>query len=186
MKDHTFIAIILDKSGSMQNEVTATKNCFKEFIQEQQQYGNNADIQVSYFDRSCYTKPVQPISEDININDYVASGMTALYNTLGQRIVEIGNYLSSLHEENRPNKVVVCIITDGENTISGGYAQETVTEMIRHQETKYNWKFLFLGADPRIANQGVDLGIKNVAAYVTTNDAYRTMSNFTKSVRSAN
>jgi hypothetical protein len=174
MKDHTFIAVIIDNSNSMQGQVNETKSCFKKFIKEQLVLNNNASVQITYFNSSCITKPIQPISENLNIDDYICFNMTALYRTLRNRIIEIGNYLNNLQEENRPNKVIVAIITDAKNTIKSEYSQETIIKIIEHQVKKYNWNFLFLNADPTVIkenNEGM-----HISTSTNIDEAYRSIS----------
>lgn len=186
MKDHTFLATIIDDSGSMSDQINVTKNSFKEFIQEQRKLGDNVDVQITYFNSTATTKNIQSIVDNPNVNDYTCGGTTAIYETLGTRITEIGEYLKNLPEADRPDKVIIAIITDGENNVlkAGGYTQLSVKEMIQHQETKYNWKFIFLGADLSVASQGANLGIRDVITYAgDTKSAYAQLSNYTRIAR---
>ncbi len=52
---------------------------------------------------------------------------------------------SPSHE--RPSKVIVVTLTDGLENASKQYNLDKIGEMIREQRDKYNWDFVFLGAN---------------------------------------
>ena len=50
-------------------------------------------------------------------------------------------------------------MTDGEENSSKKYRLETVREMIKHQEEKYNWSFIYMGTDLDSLEDADSLGI---------------------------
>ena len=50
-------------------------------------------------------------------------------------------------EEDRPEKTLFIITTDGMENSSRRYTYEKVRQMIERQKEKYGWEFLFLGAN---------------------------------------
>lgn len=62
-------------------------------------------------------------------------------------------------EEERPEKVLFTIVTDGEENSSKEFDWETVKNMIKHQREKYSWVFTFLGANIDTDKVSGDLGI---------------------------
>ena len=78
---------------------------------------------------------------------YTISGSTALLDAIGKTINHIGNYLKNLDESERPEKVIIGIITDGEENASTEFSHTKIKEMISHQQDIYNWKFIFMGAN---------------------------------------
>ena len=86
-------------------------------------------------------------SEVENTIPYVVGGSTALLDAIGQTINHIGNYLKNLPESERPEKVIIGIITDGEENASREFSNSQIKEMINHQQDVYNWKFIFMGAN---------------------------------------
>ncbi len=74
-------------------------------------------------------------------------GSTALLDAQGRTIVELGQELAALAEHERPSKVIVVTITDGLENASKHFNLEQIGEMIREQRDKYNWDFVFLGAN---------------------------------------
>jgi hypothetical protein len=62
-------------------------------------------------------------------------------------IDDVGKQLAATPEPERPNKVIVAILTDGMENAGRDYTNAKVTAMIRHQQEKYSWEFLFLAAN---------------------------------------
>jgi len=50
-------------------------------------------------------------------------------------------------------------MTDGEENSSRKYQPSKVREMIKHQEDKYNWTFLYIGTDISNTNDADNIGI---------------------------
>ncbi len=99
--------------------------------------------------------------EDITDKTYIANGnSTALLDAIGIAITETGKRLKEMNEKDRPAKVIMVIQTDGLENASREFTYAQVTEMIKHQEEKYNWKIVFLGASLDAANQGASIGVK--------------------------
>ena len=62
-------------------------------------------------------------------------------------------------EEDRPERTLFVITTDGMENASRRYSYEKVREMTKRQKEKYGWEFLFLGANidaDRAANYHAD------------------------------
>lgn len=72
-----------------------------------------------------------------------------------------------MKEADRPTKVIVMIITDGAENSSRKYSGEQIKSMIKHQEDKYGWEFMFLGANIDAFAVAGNLGMKldNVSNY---------------------
>lgn len=148
-KGLTAIAVVLDKSGSMQGIRDETISSFNEFLREQKQAPGdtvfsltlfNQDVDVKHAVRPIYA--VQPLDND----SYRPNGYTALYDAVGLTIDAVGATLSALPEEARPERVLFVIQTDGQENSSRRFTADQVKTKIEHQKAKYNWDFIFLGA----------------------------------------
>lgn len=121
---------------------------------------------------------------------YVPRGMTALLDAIGRTIVSTGKRLEQMPESERPAKVLFVIMTDGEENSSQEMTYEKVKEMTEHQKTKYNWDFIFLGANIDVKKYANNLGINanNAVLFNTTskgvNTTYATLSSAVSSYRS--
>jgi len=78
---------------------------------------------------------------------YAPDGSTALLDAIGRTIDETGARLAAMSEADRPGKVIIAILTDGEENSSGTFTWAQISDMIRHQQDVYKWEFLFLGAN---------------------------------------
>lgn len=161
MRDFTEIIIVVDASGSMRADREQTLNGLKEFIEEQKKAGENAAVSFYTFS-STYNqvfdgKPIKQMQSDL-ADKYHCGGMTALNDAVGTAIDVTGDRLAKLLEKDRPNNVVFLVITDGAENMSVEYSTEQVANMIKHQQQKYNWKFIFMGADISTA-QATERGI---------------------------
>jgi hypothetical protein len=72
----------------------------------------------------------------------------------------VGEKLVKMAEEDRPNRVLFLVITDGFENASKEFSASTVSEKIKHQREKYAWDFVFLGAgEEAVLKQHQSLGI---------------------------
>jgi uncharacterized protein YegL len=176
MKDNlTDITIVLDESGSMNSVVTETINGFNEFLQEQKKAPGEANLTLILFDTAYEivhsgvdVKDVPPLTNAT----YSPSGMTALYDAVMKAILETGQRLAAMPEAERPGKVMFVILTDGQENSSKEFARNptAVAAKIRHQETKYSWNFVYIGANQDAFEVGGGIGIRSsmISNYVAS------------------
>lgn len=161
-KNLTEIVFVLDRSGSMTPLEEDTIGGFNEFIEKQRKIEGEAYITTVLFDTSYQVlhehvalDEVKPLTKD----DYSARGGTALLDAVGRTIDNLGVRLSNTPEEERPEHVIFVITTDGEENSSMSYSLQKVREMIAHQQEKYSWQFIFLGANMDAVSEAGKLGI---------------------------
>lgn len=183
--NHTDITIILDRSGSMAPLVKDTIGGFNRFISDQKKVVGTATLTLHQFNHDHETpikaSDIQSVS-DLTASTYVPSGNTALLDALGGAITETGRRLDVTPEAQRPGKVVVVVITDGEENCSREYTRPQVFDLIQHQQKKYSWEFVFLGANQDAIKAGARYGFMasnsmNYAANdIGTDTLYRCVS----------
>jgi hypothetical protein len=144
------VCFIIDESSSMWTSVSDVKGGFQRIIDEQKA-NENGTCAISIFRFATTPKEADFIMKDIkeveNMLIYNPSGCTAMYDGIGVAIDEIGERLAAMPEEERPEKNLIVIMTDGEENSSHSYQPSKIREMIKHQEDKYNWTFLYIGTD---------------------------------------
>jgi hypothetical protein len=147
------ITVILDRSGSMDHLQQETITHFNYFLKEQQRLSGDATLTLIEFDTQYADPQIGPLPVQdfppLTIETYQPRGGTALLDAVGQAIADIGARLSALSEKDRPERVVVAILTDGEENSSRKFTPKQVKEMITHQQTVYKWDVLFLAAGLR-------------------------------------
>lgn len=150
MTNYTDINIILDRSGSMEQIKEATISSINEFINAQKLVPGDATLSLYQFDDKYDTvyenRPLQQASHLSN-ETFVPRGWTALYDAICTTIDSVGARLSKMTESDRPKKVLVVVMTDGHENMSKKFSKYDVASKIKHQQDKYSWQFVFLGAN---------------------------------------
>ena len=82
-----------------------------------------------------------------------------LLDAVGGAIHHIGNVHKYAREEDRPEKTLFVITTDGMENASRKYTYERLKAMIERQKEKYGWEFIFLGANIDAAKEAARFGI---------------------------
>ena len=145
MKNETLLINILDRSGSMQGLTTETILGFNTLIEEQKKIDTPTKVYTVLFDggrEGYYTvlhkfvdlKDVPALTE----KEYNPNGYTALNDAIGITLTAVGKILADLPEYERPDKVLVTIITDGEENASREYNSQLIKEMVERQKNAYN------------------------------------------------
>ena len=149
-KGLTEVVFILDRSGSMSGLEADTIGGFNSMIAKQKKEEGEAYISTVLFDDQTevlYDRvPIQRV-EPMNDNQYYVRGCTALLDALGGAIHHIGNVHKYAKEEDRPEKTLFIITTDGMENASHKYSYDKVKKMVERQKKEYGWEFLFLGAN---------------------------------------
>lgn len=146
----TDITFILDRSGSMAGEEQKVTKALNDFITEQRNAKGDANFTLVQFDSQ---EPHEVIFNHLPIqrvgyfDKYEPRAGTPLYDCVGKAIDDAGKRFLGMKEKDRPARVVFVVLTDGWENASTDYKQDKIKEMIEHQKGKYNWQFIFLGAD---------------------------------------
>lgn len=158
----TEIVFILDRSGSMSGLESDTIGGFNSMIAKQQKEEGEAIVSTVLFDDETDVihdrlaiGEVKKLTEE----DYYVRGCTALLDAVGGAIHHIGNVHKYAREEDRPAKTLFVITTDGLENASRHYSFKDVKRLIKRQQEKYNWEFLFLGANIDAIEVAGNMGI---------------------------
>lgn len=149
-KGLTELVFILDRSGSMSGLEADTIGGFNSLINKQKMEEGEALLSTVLFDDRAevlYDRVPLNRIEPMNDKQYYVRGCTALLDALGGAIHHIGNVHKYAREEDRPEKTIFIITTDGMENASRRYTYKKVKSMVEHQRNKYGWEFLFLGAN---------------------------------------
>ena len=158
----TEIVFILDRSGSMQTLTDDTIGGFNSFIEKQKKEPGDAILTTVLFDDQYEVlhdgvnlKDVKPLTRE----DYYARGMTAMMDAIGRTINTVDARIQKTPEQYRPGKVIFVITTDGYENASMEFNRARIKEMIQRQTAKYDWQFLFLGANMDAVSEAGTFGV---------------------------
>lgn len=176
----TEMVFVLDRSGSMSGLAADTIGGFNELIEKQKKIEGDAYVTTVLFDHEYEVlhdhvalEEVAPLTD----KEYFARGSTALLDAVGRTIDAVGARLAATAEEERPEHVVFVITTDGMENSSREYTAQRVRGMIEHQQQKYSWQFVFLGANMDAVSEARKLGIsaKYAADFTPSHSGVRKM-----------
>lgn len=166
-KGLTEIVFILDRSGSMGGLESDTIGGFNSMITKQKKENGEAYVSTVLFDDKSevlydrISMDKVPVMTD---KDYYVRGCTALLDAIGGAIHHIGNVHKYAREEDRPEKTLFIITTDGMENSSKHYSYDKVQAMVKRQQNKYGWEFLFIGANIDAVEEAHKFGIRRERA----------------------
>ena len=162
-KNLTELVFILDRSGSMAGLEADTIGGFNAMLEKQKAEPGEAIVSTVLFDnRSEVLHDRLPLDRvpAMTREDYWVRGCTALLDAVGGAIRHIGNVHKYAREEDRPERTLFIITTDGMENASRRYDYREVKAMIEQMREKYGWEFLFLGANIAAAREAARFGIR--------------------------
>ena len=177
----TELVFILDKSGSMSGLESDTIGGYNAMLKKQQQEQGEAIVTTVLFDDRyellhdrINIKGISPITE----KEYFVEGSTALLDAIGKTINKIGNVQKNTKEEQRADKVMMVITTDGLENASHEYSYEKIKGMVQRQKDRYGWEFIFLGANIDAVSTAAKFGIDADRAANYNSDGEGTRLNY--------
>jgi uncharacterized protein YegL len=177
----TELVFILDRSGSMSGLEADTIGGYNAMLAKQKNEEGEATVTTVLFNHDIdllhdriKIKGIAPITE----REYEVGGTTALLDAIGSTIHKIGNVQKRTSEEERAGKVLFVITTDGMENASREYDYGKIKAMIEHQKVKYDWEFIFLGANIDAVATASKFGIQEDYAVTYHADSEGTQVNF--------
>lgn len=149
-KNLTELVMILDRSGSMGGLESDTIGGYNSMLKKQREAEGEVLVSTVLFDdrtEVLYDRvPLEKLPQ-MTEKEYYVRGCTALLDAVGGAVRHIGNVHKYAREEDRPEKTIFVITTDGLENASREYSYDRVKKMVERQKEKYGWEFLFLGAN---------------------------------------
>lgn len=157
------IVLIIDKSGSMEVIKSDAIGGFNAFLAEQKKIERPANVTFVLFDDRYQLihdgKDIHEV-ENLTADTYRPSGTTALLDAIGRTVDRVGERLDAMTETEKPENVIVFILTDGKENASSDYSRDKIKGMIEHQESKYGWEFIYGGANQDAFAEAGGMGIR--------------------------
>ena len=163
----TELVFILDRSGSMSGFEADTIGGFNATIEKQKKQDGKVYVSTVLFDNESEVihdcvdiSEIRPMTE----NEYQVGGCTALLDAIGGAIHHIGTIHKYAHPEDMPEHTVFVITTDGIENASHRYSSQEIKSMIKRQNEKYGWEFIFLAANIDAIETAESVGIRRERA----------------------
>ena len=157
--EYTAIAILVDRSGSMSKIKEEAQNSINNFIKDQAKLEGKCTVLLADFDDKYRVVNKTRSANRFPKYNLEPRNMTALHDAMGKIIVDFGEELDAMKEENRPGKVIVVVITDGHENASREYNAKSVKELVEQQKNVYGWEFIFLAANQDAVLTAQEFGI---------------------------
>jgi hypothetical protein len=185
----TEILAIIDRSGSMSAVLKDAIGGFNTFLAQQKSLPDEARFTLVEFNHAYNVKyngvPIEEVSP-YDLGSYVPTGTTALLDATAKGISEVYSRI-------RNGKVLVAILTDGEENASHEVTKEQLKRLIKSRQED-GWEFIYLvaGVDQFTAeHRGAAMGISstNTLAFSGSGQsytsAYSSMNNAATSYRTS-
>ncbi len=180
-KNLTEIVFILDRSGSMGGLEADTIGGYNSMLKKQQEEEGEAVFSTVLFDDK-----VEVLHNRLNVNDvkpitdkeYYVRGCTALLDAVGGAIKHIGDVQKAMPKEERPDKTLFIITTDGMENASRKYSYDKVKKMVEKKKEKHGWEFIFMGANMDAIEVAGHIGVDANRAVRFACDAVGTKLNY--------
>lgn len=169
-KERTYVAIVLDKSGSMAGTKKQTISGFNEQVQQMKQDAKDQEIFCSLvtFDGEVYEHLWNVNANDLSEasdKDYVPSGATAMRDAMGYTIQKL---LNTTKHEDENNAYLVIVISDGDTNQDKHYGSAALKELVEGCRGTGRWTFTYMGCTEeyvqKIAHETA-IPLSNVAAW---------------------
>jgi hypothetical protein len=165
-QDYTHITVILDRSGSMESIRDDIIGGFNVFLDHQKAESGLATLTLAQFD----TQNPYEIIHDFKLlahipaltrETFVPRAATPLLDAIGRGINDLESGLAKIQEQEKPARVVIVIITDGQENSSREFKKDQIDKMIKDKQEKNDWQFVFLSSDLAAVDDAIAQGFSH-------------------------
>lgn len=158
----TRIVCIVDRSGSMQGAKEDAIGGFNSFLEKQQAEPGACLLTYVQFDHE-----YEVVHDGIDIHDmkpldettFVPRGNTALLDAIGRGISTVSARIEATPVSERPDHVVLVILTDGGENHSREFARFRVQGLVEDCTQKKGWKVIYLAQGIEAFDEAARMGL---------------------------
>lgn len=157
--DLTHLYFLLDRSGSMQSIKSDIEGGFAAFVDEQRKAPGECRVTLAQFDDDYEVVYSDQPLDRVPPLDLRPRNMTALHDAMGRLITSAGDRLAAMPDDERPDTVIVAIMTDGLENSSREWDAPRIKSLVEQQTNEWSWQFLYMGADQDAVEVGASIGV---------------------------
>lgn len=169
-KPRTYVAIILDKSGSMAGTKTQTIKGFNELVQQLKEDSKNQEIFCSLvtFNGDVFEHLWNVSADELveaSPESYVPNGSTAMRDAIGYTIQKL---IDTTEYGNENNSYLVYAFSDGETNADKHFSGTALKETIEGCQATKKWTFSYMGCSDsylKEISRQTGVPIANMAAW---------------------
>ena len=180
---------ILDRSGSMHNICLDMEGAIASVLSKQKENQERVLVTYARFDSQYEEVFFEKDISEIDGLRLEPRGSTAFLDAIG---ISVNTFASRYEKkEEKPQRVLFIIITDGQENASTEYNRDSILKLIDEYQSKYDWGFTFIGSNQDSIAEGNKIGIsKNCSLNYTSSavgvrDMSRSVSCFVSNYLSA-
>ena len=160
MKKYTDITVLVDRSGSMRSIKESMEEALNKFVEEHRHVPSSRFSLIQFDDINdheiwCSSVPIRKAQRYI----LHPRGNTPLLDAFCKAIDSTGRRLRGMMEHERPDQVLMVVITDGAENASRQFHRQDVFDRVTHQREAYKWEFVYLGANQDTFYESQSFGI---------------------------
>lgn len=159
------VVVILDRSGSMSSIKTDMEGGFDAFVAEQKKLPGECRLTLVQFD----SQSIDTVHESKPIEDVPAlvlepRGSTPLLDAVGHTVTKTERRLHGTADRMDPKRVLVMVITDGEENASHEFTKADIQKLVKRVTTDHKWAFIYLGADVDAFAESGSIGVATASS----------------------
>lgn len=177
-ENYTHIIFVMDRSGSMQSIWNDAVGSYNSMIQRQKDEPGDATFTLIAFDNE-YTEVIHDVAmrdvPELDKTVVFPRGGTSLLDAIGRTLRTASERWEATREENKPSRILVSIMTDGQENSSREFnraqVSETIAGLTNRENNRAQWDVIFLGANMDAIGEAMDFGLaaNRVANFAATN-----------------
>lgn len=146
-ESYTHLILVVDRSGSMDTIAKDMNGAIHTLLKQQMEIPGELTVSVCTFDDQIdFAYDFAP-ADSVRYDLIEPRNMTALNDAIGLTVRREGKALELMPEDQRPDNVILAIVTDGHENASHEFNVGQVRAMLDVQKADYNWQVLFMGTD---------------------------------------
>lgn len=170
-----YVAIVLDKSGSMASLRKQAVDGLNEYIQTvQNQRDQTSFVTLCTFSNQSefvHFNDSPDVLREITQEQYVPNGGTAMLDAVGDVLTRLEE-TTDINDKN--NAYLVVVISDGQENASTRFTQAMISEKVKQYTDAGNWTFVYIGAnqDLREVSKSMGVGLQNSMSFNANSRSY--------------